>query len=333
VKGFGQIIFATLLATLYHPIASLGWILYSVLQLSIRGLTDRLTYHLIIKPYGKIPSSNSWLARRVKGPGVGSSYFVIEPEMATLILQIHLERQEMRVYLDKIMHDIAEPMHKMISANAELLSTFGYRPNLHNVNFEKVKRRSYEIEEEIEKQLILRKTNRKIRGSISKLANIKQTPDDLARTLRKAHYIISRWYPAHVFKYMTDQDIAQFWESKSLSPGDWWGLTEEILIILFSKQFLSPVELDDETFCIRIDHPLSLQVMKKTYKHLWKKEEAEMKNEREPFEYPPPCKYAPITVSEFYHPTNHIQKTIAPWAFGVNTLKGKNLLVEDPESE
>ena len=32
-------------------------------------------FHLIIKKHARIPASNSWVARRTKGPGMASNYF------------------------------------------------------------------------------------------------------------------------------------------------------------------------------------------------------------------------------------------------------------------
>ena len=41
----------------------------------MRRTWDGLMFQLIIKPRGRVPSSNGFVARRIAGPGLASNYF------------------------------------------------------------------------------------------------------------------------------------------------------------------------------------------------------------------------------------------------------------------
>eukprot|EP01126_Amoeba_proteus_P045605 TRINITY_DN5117_c0_g3_i1.p1 TRINITY_DN5117_c0_g3~~TRINITY_DN5117_c0_g3_i1.p1 ORF type:complete len:416 (+),score=81.27 TRINITY_DN5117_c0_g3_i1:795-2042(+) len=324
--GFGQIFAACVATILYHPVMYVAWITFTVFRYMFRSVLDVCIFPLF-KKYGRIPSKNGRLARRVKGPGLGYSYsFVIEPELALLILQAHLEKSEMKEYLHDVSHLIAEPQLLLLHNHKNLFSHFGSLPNLHSPLYEQVIFRNQQIEKEIEEKLSQQKANSFLKGNIYQLSNIKQTPENQQKTFLRAYRMISRWYPQHVFAYMTESEVDRFWAKKKLSEDNWWGLTEKILEDIFTSDFLTPLEVADEGLSITVTNKLSKDLMRHLYSDLFRKGEDTTAVGKEDFELlQPQFKPFKVLVEDLYEVVPAIQRTIEPWSFGINTLKDINL--------
>lgn len=60
---------------------------------------DKITYHLIIKRFARVPAHDSFLARRVAGPGLAAEYFyqVSSPEVLAALESL-VEQKELTIY-------------------------------------------------------------------------------------------------------------------------------------------------------------------------------------------------------------------------------------------
>ena len=54
-------------SVLYIAVGALRW--------SLRTLWDKLMFHIVIKHRARIPATNSFVARRIAGPGLASNFF------------------------------------------------------------------------------------------------------------------------------------------------------------------------------------------------------------------------------------------------------------------
>lgn len=65
--------------------------------------------------------------------------------------------------------------------------------------------------------------------------------------------MLERFYPIHIFPKLGCTE-EQFWDSRTLPPGDWAGLASLLYSDLFSLDFLTPLDHTDTSF--RLDpHP------------------------------------------------------------------------------
>lgn len=71
---------------------------------------DALTFHLFIKKWGRIPSSNSCAVKRIAGPGLASDYyFMIKPEQALAAFEAKMELDELQAYQRATETSILQP--------------------------------------------------------------------------------------------------------------------------------------------------------------------------------------------------------------------------------
>jgi len=151
VFGVGQVALAVTAATLFHPAMALYWFLHAYLMEVIRKIRDFSFFHLLIKPFGRIPSANSLIIERKKGPGIGANYvFTIKPELALLILQVYLENAEMDEYLHDTNSLIMEPELKLLHFHKQVLSQFYSSIDYSNLIIKTIQIRNNEIENSLE---------------------------------------------------------------------------------------------------------------------------------------------------------------------------------------
>lgn len=76
----------------------------------LRLLWDSALFHLIIKKRGRVPASDSFVVKRVAGPGLASDYyFQIRPEQALAAFEAKMEWDELAAYQIVMEHTILQP--------------------------------------------------------------------------------------------------------------------------------------------------------------------------------------------------------------------------------
>jgi len=136
--------------------------------------------------------------------------------------------------------------------------------------------------------------------------------------IRKSRYVIARWYPKHVFPYMTPEEIEQFWDSHRLSEDDWDGLTRLLLDQIFGYEFLTPYEENNNIFALYTKHPDSRRYAKELWPPLFSSKPVEnLQLDRSEFEKIKPKFIAPkVKISDLFEPSRIVQLTFHPWNFG-----------------
>ena len=99
VLGLLQPLLCCLVATLLCPLLA-G--LITGLALTRRGLRlawDSLMFHAIIKKRARVPAGDSFVAKRIGGPGMASNYFYqIKTEQALVALEARMEIDEIEAF-------------------------------------------------------------------------------------------------------------------------------------------------------------------------------------------------------------------------------------------
>lgn len=76
----------------------------------LRLLWDAAIFHLIIKKRGRVPASDSFVVKRVAGPGLASDYyFQISPEQALAAFEAKMEWDELAAYQLVVENTILQP--------------------------------------------------------------------------------------------------------------------------------------------------------------------------------------------------------------------------------
>ncbi|CAF4591237.1 unnamed protein product, partial [Rotaria sp. Silwood2] len=88
-----------LIALVFSPITSLLILIYALLHRFAGGLYDIIVFKLIIKRLARIPAHDTFLARRIAGPGLAAQYFyqVSSPEVLAALESL-IEQKELKMY-------------------------------------------------------------------------------------------------------------------------------------------------------------------------------------------------------------------------------------------
>ena len=76
-----------------------------------RGMYDKILYQLIVKRFARIPAHDSFLARRIAGPGLAAQYFyqVSSPEVLAALESL-IEQNELRIYRSYVEAILMKPV-------------------------------------------------------------------------------------------------------------------------------------------------------------------------------------------------------------------------------
>lgn len=81
-----------------------------VIRYWFRLFWDALIFHLLIKKRGRIPASDSFVVKRIAGPGLASDYyFQISPEQALAAFEAKMEWDELAAYQTVVENTIVQP--------------------------------------------------------------------------------------------------------------------------------------------------------------------------------------------------------------------------------
>lgn len=251
VRGYFQILFCLLSSAALVPLRGAilffaGWI-YRILRVSYDYMM-----RLLLKKVGRIPASDSFLARRIQGPGLMSQwYFQASNDLILLSLHLYMEKETLTRYKNQIYRKIDEPLNNYENLISRVLGPMGVQLDRKQsvavallANNDRLKKELSQILENhpVYKDDFLKNVP----------TNIRLKAAALSEAIQKGSNIVSHYYPKSIFRYMTEWEIDHFWYSKQLSPNDWVGLTRSIYSELFSPNFLISLEDSDEVYSLKI---------------------------------------------------------------------------------
>lgn len=115
-----------LLIVVSIPLFSLLILLWGALVYVLRGVWDTIMYYLVISPRARIPAADSFVAKRIAGPGLTEHYYYsIQVSDVLLVLQVQLEKYEMEFYRQWIQEFINKPKAEFNAFVAEALKPVG----------------------------------------------------------------------------------------------------------------------------------------------------------------------------------------------------------------
>lgn len=240
-----------LLAVLACPSSSLILTIFTVLRKSFRKCHDTFFYHLILKSRARIPSNNSFVARRTAGPGLASNHFYqIRPEQALAALERYIEEEILHSYFDHVRKRLNEPLDNYENLFTSICSPYSFNFSRNGLSYDKLKNEINNVEQEYRTVY----NNRLKEISVSKGKNrIKLTEDNLQIVLREGSEIVKLNYEHVILKYRksTCKDL---FEGYSIDEGDWIAYTGRILEIIFDRGILTPLEKSHDSFELQVNH-------------------------------------------------------------------------------
>lgn len=245
-----------LAALIASPIISLLLVVYASLHRCTRGLYDKIVYHLIVKRFARMPAHNSFLARRISGPGLAAEYFyqVSSPEVLAALESL-IEQNELKVYrtyteqiLMKPVDDYREFFNsafRPFSAFVQITDNDAVYSQMNDV----VNRHIQNLKATIAKRDDLLQLHRGYKHD-----RIRLSENDLTAVLIEGTKLVEKWYPTRIFSYYNRQQIEKFWNDQDLESNDWFGLTSKLLQQIFCHDFLTPLEQTDVYYSLQVEH-------------------------------------------------------------------------------
>ncbi|XP_044734371.1 uncharacterized protein LOC123296783 isoform X2 [Chrysoperla carnea] len=260
IQGLIQPCAALLVAILFCPLLSLIILTCGVVRYWFRLCWDSILFHAIIKKRGRIPASDSFVVRRIAGPGLASNYFFqIRPEQALAAFESKMELEKLAIYQRITENTILQPQKDFAQFiegcfgpfSAQLAKTGPYRV---------LEKECQELIGSLHEKLERRRRDLHTGLSVAVRCKIKLSTQDLKVSIQQAALMLERFYPANIFSHMLmlNQTEEEFWDSRGLSHGDWAGLAGLLYADIFSLDFLTPLDETQTSFKLEPDSSVDL---------------------------------------------------------------------------
>ena len=233
-----------LVGLLLCPLGAAAIGAWAVVRKGLRHTWDAAMFQLVISKRARVPAGDSFIVRRIGGPGMAGNFFYqIKTEQALVALEARMEMDELEAYKEQLSAVISSPLEvyrKFVGNSLRPLSVSvtkaaggpycqldrevaGLLASLH----EKVDARTAQL------RLQLPEPTRK---------RIKQSERELKLSLSRGAAMVASFYPEHVINRGPGGE-AEFWEKLALRPEDWVGLVSRLYSDIFAPDFLTPMQV------------------------------------------------------------------------------------------
>ncbi|KAG8229642.1 hypothetical protein J437_LFUL015593 [Ladona fulva] len=244
VQGIMQPIAALFIACLACPLLSLFILVVGVLRFTLRLLWDFFIYHIVIKKRARVPASDSFVVKRIAGPGLASNYFYqIKPEQALAAFEAKMELDELAAFQHEMEQIILTPQKEFSHFVETCFKPFSASLSSKEGPYRILEKEAQDLTAALHEKLERRRRDLQTGLGVGVRSRIKLT----ARDLKQAALILERFHPSHILKRLPLEE-EEFWENKGLSPNDWAGLAGLMYSEIFSLDFLTPLDDSDTTF-------------------------------------------------------------------------------------
>lgn len=251
-KGLGQILFSGL-GIMAHGIWGVMILLWAFCSNGIRAIYDALIYHLILKHLAKIPSEDGFLVKRIKGPGLSEQYhYVINYDLALIMLQFELEKMEFDAYYKNKTHEIDQPYDELLKYYKQY-NTCGLSPNYSVDPLKKFSETKKNVYNKLNKLSDEHWKNHKMSNSLNERDKIKLNKNDLYALYDQGSQLCESFITNKVLSRLTQGECLTFWKDKNVAPGDWKNIVIYCLKRSFNDSITIPIEdTDGNGFAIEV---------------------------------------------------------------------------------
>ena len=240
---------------LLMPVISVITVLLACVRRSSRYMWDLFIYVVVIKPRARVPVTDTFVARRISGPGLATDYYYqINPSQALIKLEYDLERKELELYYSFMKSLLSQPGRTYNKFIDNILVPLGYSANLKNENasVSLIRNQMNKLNEKLDKKMQARRKEFQLENPTVGSGRIRMVKQDLDPTLQMATEIIEEFYTKRILVFPSaDRDT--LFQGHGLELNDWDGLAKVQLNETFSPSFLVPLEDSDESFHLDVE--------------------------------------------------------------------------------
>lgn len=269
VKGIGQIVLSIFASLGKVTLGSSQYILAHINSV-LNKLYDKLMFEIIIKNFSRVPSEDTFAAKRIEGVELSKDhYYEINYETALILLSIRLEELELESF-SKYCESYVN--HFLNEANTfyEQFNTIGLQLNTNSNPYTNIRETRDNLIQKIKKIFKKYKEDHQYLN-INHIKNkkIKMTNDDLNKTLILGQKYAKDFIENKIFKYMNEDKRKQFWKNNSVFENDWAELTKKILATSINNDILVPIEnVDNRGFKLKINEEKLSSIFKNLFENI-----------------------------------------------------------------
>ena len=252
--GFLQPVFCILVAFVFCPLLAFIGCAFAVVRKFIRDAWDTVMFQLVIKIHGRVPLRNTFLAKKIAGPGMASSYYYqIKTEQALVALETAMDLDRLSAVRGDLARQIKMPEEDYEKFVKKYLGPLGVSASPTGNNpYAKLKNESRNLQSTLDEKVEKRRNflGDSLPGRTK--ARIRLSEDDLKEVLQQGTAMVQAFYQQEVFPRMTAEEIRNFWAKKHLPANDWLALTSHLYKDMFSPEFMIPLQDVDLTFALKV---------------------------------------------------------------------------------
>jgi hypothetical protein len=248
------------LGLVVHPAIAAVSVAGSAALAGVRTVYDNIMYYAVLKPFARIPVTDTKIARRIEGPGLSFSYYhQISSEQALSLLLLKLEQMELDSARARVAEKIHQPLGSYRSFCAKILRLVSWGASISHHALEKETQDLIDRLDHMYTSSTLSKITRKTAESLSRLHQVRQDPEALRSTLLDAEALVQSFVTDRLYAVMSDTERRELWSNRSLSEGDWPSLARCFLRERFSDMFLWPLHDGDNSVQLEVLHTADIK--------------------------------------------------------------------------
>ena len=255
IRVFLQFVYAVGVI-LIMPLASLAWIALAIIFRISRFFWDTIMYYSIIKRRARVPVIDSFVAKRISGPGLATNYFhQIDPAQALIKLEFDLESKELDLYQSLMTSLIDMPRRTYVRFLDKVLKPFGYsssRINDTNGTYLEISKQKAALMQQLGAAMKSRRSSYTLNIHSVDLPSIRMNKEDLELTISVATEVVEEFYKKRLLAYPSETMLNIF-SKHGLGNEDWENLAKTELKHSFSPQFLTHLQDSDESFHLQVN--------------------------------------------------------------------------------
>ncbi len=255
IAGIGQMVGSLLGSAVIGTTGAVQYV-WSYTKAGVNTVWDA-TMRSVLANQLKVPESDSWLARRIEGPGLASEYlYQIRPELAVVALRAQLELMELQQYELVTKQQILKPR-----AFFEAVFTPFHLGGGQNMIRGDIEAGIKPAIDALEAELAAR---RKVVNGVTEadFRRVALTAADLLTVLKTAVPLVAGFYEKYLASRLTESEKAEFWADRRLVVGDFVGLTRVLFSTSFGDKFWIPLEKRDVNFRLEANIPDAAEALR-----------------------------------------------------------------------
>ena len=244
-------------ALVYCPVASLLISAKAVIVKLLRSGWDLVMYQVVLKRLARVPSTDTFVARRIGGPGLASNFFYqVRPEQVLAALEMQIELEILTEYLSSIRTRLNEPLQDYKSVFDQIFQKrYSYSFSSYEGPYKQLETETNEIYNQFLERSHQRthQLYKILADSSHRLQNVRLSEENLNLVLQKGADIVREHYENLILKYANKSSQKMF-DDASIRVNDWRAFAGLKLETIFGEGILTPLEESHNFFNLEVNH-------------------------------------------------------------------------------